>query len=151
VDIIKKNHEDVKVFEVKESDGTHIGLLYVDYFPRESKRGGAWMSAFRKQSKRGGGHITPVIVNCGNFSKPTGDKPALLSWDEVNTLFHEFVHALHGLSGVILILIVWNLGRKGHYTSERHWAVEATASYWHYVDLVWVFFYPALYLMGTAV
>jgi cytochrome c oxidase subunit 3 len=60
-------------------------------------------------------------------------------------------HALHVLSGVVLILIVWNLGRKGHYSSERHWAVEATASYWHYVDLVWVFFYPALYLIGKAV
>jgi len=94
---IPKYHEDVKVFEVKEADGSHIGLLYVDYFPRESKRGGAWMSAFRKQSKRGGGNITPVIVNCGNFSKPTGDKPALLSWDEVTTLFHEFGHGLHGL------------------------------------------------------
>jgi peptidyl-dipeptidase Dcp len=94
---IPKYHEDVKVFEVKEADGTHIGLLYVDYFPRESKRGGAWMSAFRKQSKRDGKNITPVIVNCGNFSKPTGDKPALLSWDEVTTLFHEFGHGLHGL------------------------------------------------------
>ncbi|UCH85197.1 MAG: M3 family metallopeptidase [Candidatus Latescibacterota bacterium] len=94
---IPKYHEDVKVFEVKEADGKHIGLLYVDYFPRESKRGGAWMSAFRKQSKRDGEHVTPVIVNCGNFSKPTGDKPALLSWDEVNTLFHEFGHGLHGL------------------------------------------------------
>jgi len=61
------------------------------------------------------------------------------------------VHALHVLSGVVLILIIWNLGRKGHYSSERHWAVEATAIYWHFVDVVWVFFYPALYLIGTAV
>ncbi len=59
------------------------------------------------------------------------------------------IHALHVLSGVILILFVWNLGRKGHYSSERHWAVEATAIYWHFVDVVWVFFYPALYLIGT--
>jgi peptidyl-dipeptidase Dcp len=94
---IPKYHEDVRVFEVKEADGSHIGILYVDYFPRESKRGGAWMSAFRSQSKRDGKNISPVIVNCGNFSKPTGDKPALLSWDEVNTLFHEFGHGLHGL------------------------------------------------------
>jgi peptidyl-dipeptidase Dcp len=94
---IPKYHEDVRVFEVKEADGSHIGILYVDYFPRESKRGGAWMSAFRSQSKRDGKNIPPVIVNCGNFSKPTGDKPALLSWDEVNTLFHEFGHGLHGL------------------------------------------------------
>lgn len=61
------------------------------------------------------------------------------------------IHALHVLSGVILILIVWNLGRKGHYSAERHWAVEATAVYWHFVDVVWVFFFPALYLIGTAV
>ena len=91
-----KYHEDVRVFEVKEADGTHIGILYTDYFPRESKRGGAWMSAYRKQSKLGG-EKTPVITNVGNFSKPTGDKPALLSLDEVYTLFHEFGHGLHGL------------------------------------------------------
>lgn len=60
------------------------------------------------------------------------------------------MHALHVLSGVIFILIVWNNGRKGHYTAERHWGVEACAIWWHYVDLIWVFFYPALYLMGKA-
>jgi cytochrome c oxidase subunit 3 len=59
------------------------------------------------------------------------------------------LHALHVLSGIILILIVWNLGRKGHFSAERHWGVEATAIYWHFIDVVWVFFYPALYLMGT--
>ncbi len=61
------------------------------------------------------------------------------------------LHALHVVSGVVLILIVWNLGRKGHFSTERHWGVEATAVYWHFIDVVWVFFYPALYLMGTAV
>jgi cytochrome c oxidase subunit III len=61
------------------------------------------------------------------------------------------MHALHVLSGLVLILIVWNNGRKGFYTAERHWSVEATAIYWHYIDLVWVFFYPALYLMGSPV
>jgi len=61
------------------------------------------------------------------------------------------MHALHVLSGVIVILLIWNLGRKGHFSAERHWGVEATAIYWHYVDLVWVFFYPALYLIGTGV
>jgi len=60
------------------------------------------------------------------------------------------LHAFHVLSGVLLILFIWNLGRKGKYSSEEHWAVEATAIYWHYVDVVWVFFYPALYLIGTA-
>ena len=90
-------HPDVKTVEVKEADGTFIGILYVDYFPRASKRGGAWMSSFRKQQKVGGKSVTPVIVNVGNFSKPTGDNPALISFDEANTLFHEFGHALHGL------------------------------------------------------
>jgi cytochrome c oxidase subunit 3 len=61
------------------------------------------------------------------------------------------MHALHVLSGIILLFLVWNLGRKGHYTTEKHWGVEATAIYWHYVDLVWVFFYPALYLIGVGV
>lgn len=58
------------------------------------------------------------------------------------------MHALHVLSGIILIGNVWWLGRKGHFSAERHWGVEATAIYWHYVDLVWIFFYPALYLIG---
>ncbi len=58
------------------------------------------------------------------------------------------MHALHVLSGIVLILIIWWNGRRGFYTPERHWGVEATAIYWHYVDVVWVFFYPALYLMG---
>lgn len=94
---LPKYHEDVKTFEVKEADGTHLGVLYTDYFPRASKRGGAWMNSFRKQSRREGGKITPVISNVCNFSKPTGDKPALLSFEEASTLFHEFGHALHGL------------------------------------------------------
>lgn len=61
------------------------------------------------------------------------------------------LHALHVLSGIVLILLVWNNGRRGHYSPEEHWGVEATAIYWHYVDVIWVFFYPALYLMGEAI
>jgi peptidyl-dipeptidase Dcp len=94
---IPKYHEDVRVFEVKEADGSHVGVLYTDYFPRASKRGGAWMNSFRKQYRLDGKEIHPVITNNGNFSKPTGGKPALLSFEEVSTLFHEFGHALHGL------------------------------------------------------
>lgn len=60
------------------------------------------------------------------------------------------MHALHVLSGVVLIINVWWLGRKGHFSAEQHWGVEATAIYWHYVDLVWIFFYPAIYLIGHA-
>jgi cytochrome c oxidase subunit III len=59
------------------------------------------------------------------------------------------MHAIHVISGIAFILVVWNLGRKGHYSPERHWGVESCAIYWHYVDLVWIFFYPALYLIGT--
>lgn len=59
------------------------------------------------------------------------------------------IHAIHVLSGLIFIFIIWNNGRKGHYSAEQHWGVEACAVYWHYVDVAWVFFYPALYLIGT--
>ena len=94
---IPKYHEDVEVFEVKEADGTHIGIFYTDYFPRPSKRGGAWMNAYRPQWGQGENKMTPVICNVCNFSKPTAGKPSLLSYEEVETLFHEFGHALHGL------------------------------------------------------
>ena len=94
---LPKYHEDVEVFEVKDADGRHLAILYVDYFPRASKRGGAWMGEFSQQCKLNGEDIRPVIYNVGNFSKPTADEPSLLSVDEVNTLFHEFGHALHGM------------------------------------------------------
>jgi len=90
-------HKDVETYEVKETDGTHIGIFYVDYFPRASKRGGAWMEAYRKQSGSGDHLTTPIIVNVCNFTKPTADAPSLLSTEEVTTLFHEFGHGLHGL------------------------------------------------------
>lgn len=91
-------HPDAKAFEVSNSDGSLIGVFYADYHPRASKRGGAWMSSYRKQSQtRDGQFVHPVITNVMNFSKPTGGKPALLSFDEVTTLFHEFGHGLHGL------------------------------------------------------
>lgn len=89
-------HEDVETYEITEADGTHIGIFYLDYFPRASKRGGAWMEAYRKQSGSGDNIVTPVIVNVGNFTKPTDDAPSLLSIDEVQTLFHELGHGLHG-------------------------------------------------------
>jgi len=94
---LPKYHEDVDVFEVREADGTHIGVYYTDYYPRASKRGGAWMNALRQQRKKNGRLVTPIICNVGNFSKPTGDLPALISFEEAATLFHEFGHALHGL------------------------------------------------------
>lgn len=90
-------HPDVQVFEVQEADGAHIGIIYFDYFPRASKRGGAWMNNLRDQIRIDGKKITPVVTNNGNFTLPTSDTPSLLNFDEVGTLFHEFGHALHGL------------------------------------------------------
>lgn len=90
-------HPDVKAFEVQEADGTHVGVLYMDFFPRASKRGGAWMTSYRPQKMVNGKRKAPVISIVCNFSKPVGDAPALLTFDEVTTFFHEFGHALHGL------------------------------------------------------
>lgn len=91
-------HEEVKVYEVFEADGTHRGLVYMDFFPRESKRGGAWMTSFRKQYiDQDGNYVHPIVTIVGNFRRPSGDTPALLSFDEVTTYYHEFGHALHGL------------------------------------------------------
>jgi peptidyl-dipeptidase Dcp len=88
---------EVKAFEVRDRDGSTLGVLMTDYHPRASKRGGAWMDNFRDQWVKDGTDIRPVIYNVGNFSRPTGDTPALLSVEEAKTLFHEFGHALHGL------------------------------------------------------
>ncbi|WP_321519514.1 M3 family metallopeptidase [uncultured Bacteroides sp.] len=86
-------HPDVKAFDVKDSNGTHLGVFYVDYFPRPGKRGGAWMNNYKDQC----GDVRPVICNVASFTKPSGNVPSLLTLDEVETLFHEFGHALHGL------------------------------------------------------
>jgi len=98
-DDIQVYHPDVEVFEVLEADGTHIGIFYCDYYPRDSKRSGAWSSSFRSQSNIGGDLITPLVYNVGNFAKPTADKPSLMSMDEVETLFHELGHGLNSLFG----------------------------------------------------
>ena len=82
-----------EAFKVVDSDGSLIGIIITDYYPRDSKRGGAWMTNFVEQSEG----VRPVIVNVGNFNKPTADKPSLLTIDQVETMFHEFGHALHGL------------------------------------------------------
>ncbi|MBK8788993.1 MAG: M3 family metallopeptidase [Holophagaceae bacterium] len=89
--------KDVRCFEVKEKDGRHLGLIYVDYHPRPGKRGGAWMSSYRSPWVKDGKQVDPVVVNVCNFTPPSGDRPALLTSDEVQTLFHEFGHGLHGL------------------------------------------------------
>ena len=97
LDSIPTYHPDVEGFKVTDADGSLIGVLLTDYFPRSTKRGGAWMNNFVNQEIIDGEDIRPVIVNVGNFSKPVADKPSLLTLDEVETMFHEFGHALHGL------------------------------------------------------
>jgi peptidyl-dipeptidase Dcp len=96
---IQVYHPDVEVFEVLEADGTHLGIFYTDYYPRDSKTSGAWSSSFRSQSNIEGNFITPLVYNVGNFAKPTADKPSLMSVDDVLTLFHELGHGLNSLFG----------------------------------------------------
>jgi len=90
-------HEEVMPFEVKEADGSHLGILYMDFHPRPGKRSGAWSTGIRTAHVKGGEQITPVGLIVMNFTRPTGDKPALLSFDETLTFYHEFGHALHSL------------------------------------------------------
>lgn len=98
LDNVPVYHEEVEVYEVFDNDGSHLGLLYADFFPRASKRGGAWMTSYRRQyTDDNGSRVAPVITIVCNFTKPVGDVPALLTFDEATTLFHEFGHALHGL------------------------------------------------------
>ena len=90
-------HQDVKVYEVKDKDDSHLALFYADFFPRESKRGGAWMTEFRGQRIYNNIDERPLISIVTNFTKPTSDTPSLITHDEFTTLLHEFGHALHGI------------------------------------------------------
>lgn len=93
-----KYHPDVKVYDLRNADGTHVAVFYTDYFTRPSKRQGAWMSNFSPEYiDAEGNSIRPTVYNVGNFSRPTADQPALLTLDEVETMFHEFGHGLHGM------------------------------------------------------
>lgn len=118
-------HKDVEVFNVKDADGSQIGIFYVDYYPRSGKRGGAWMSNYREQQ----GDIRPLVCNVASFTKPVGDTPSLLTLDEVETLFHEFGHALHGLltkcqyRGVSGTSVVRDFVELPSQINE-HWATE---------------------------
>ena len=94
---VPKYHEDVKVYEVTDVDGSHLALFYADFFPRASKRGGAWMTEFRGQSIKNGVERRPFISIVCNFTKPTADAPSLITHDEFTTFLHEFGHALHGI------------------------------------------------------
>jgi peptidyl-dipeptidase Dcp len=120
-------HPDVRVFEVFDADGTSMALFYTDFFKRDNKSGGAWMDSFVDQSRLLGAQ--PVVFNVANFTKPASGQPALLSFDDVNTMFHEFGHALHGmLSNVEYPLLTGtNVPRDFvEFPSQfnEHWALE---------------------------
>ena len=121
-----KPHPDAQVFEVFEADGSHAAVIYMDYHPRESKRGGAWCGRFRSQNRATGVEVDPVINLVCNFTTATEDTPALLSLDEVETLFHEFGHALDGM----LSSVTYRTGSRspdfGELPSQimEHWAMN---------------------------
>lgn len=97
LDNVPVYHEEVKVYEVLDADGSHLALFYADFFPRASKRGGAWMTEFRGQRIEDGVEYRPFISIVCNFTKPTADAPSLITHDELTTFLHEFGHALHGI------------------------------------------------------
>ncbi|MFH0760612.1 MAG: M3 family metallopeptidase [Bacteroidota bacterium] len=97
VNTVPVYHPDVRVFEVIDGNGSLLSLFYADFFPRQGKQGGAWMTEFRGESRLGGKRLLPQISIVCNFTKPTASRPSLLTFDEVNTFLHEFGHALHGM------------------------------------------------------
>lgn len=117
-DDIQKYHDDVTTYEVKDRNGDHLSVFYADFFPRQGKRNGAWMTSFRSQKIKDGVNIRPLISIVCNFTKPTKTKPSLLTFQEVTTLFHEFGHALHGILA------------NGHYGS-----LSGTSVFWDFVEL----------------
>jgi peptidyl-dipeptidase Dcp len=119
-------HPDAQVFEVKEAGGSHCGVLYMDFHPRTSKRGGAWCGRYRSQSRKYGQEIDPVVTMVCNFSKPIGDNPALITLTEVETLFHEFGHALDGLLSNLTYGITFRSSDFSELPSQimEHWAME---------------------------
>ncbi|MCK9411761.1 MAG: M3 family metallopeptidase [Prolixibacteraceae bacterium] len=94
---IQVYHTDVKAYEVYDKDGSFLSVLYLDFFPREGKRGGAWMTEYRSQSKLDGRNVRPIVSIVANFTKPTDTKPSLLTFNEVSIFLHEFGHGLHGI------------------------------------------------------
>ncbi|MEQ8712185.1 MAG: M3 family metallopeptidase [Cyclobacteriaceae bacterium] len=111
-------HEDVKGYEVYDESNKLMAIFYADFFPREGKRGGAWMTNFREQRVADGHERRPVVSIVCNFTPPSGETPSLLTFDEVNTLFHEFGHALHSILA------------EGSYSS-----ISGTNVYWDFVEL----------------
>ncbi len=121
-------HPDAQVFEVKEADGSHCGVLYMDFFPRESKRAGAWCGTYRSQSRQFGEEIDPVVNLVCNFSKPIGDDPAMITLEEVETLFHEFGHGLDNLLSDVTYDTTFRSSDFSELPSQimEHWAIHPT-------------------------
>ncbi|OHB67953.1 MAG: hypothetical protein A2Y76_01150 [Planctomycetes bacterium RBG_13_60_9] len=124
---LPKYHSEVQTFEVKDADGSHLGVFLVDFHPRASKRGGAWSSGYRRQHFQAGQDIRPIVVNVCNFTRPSGDTPALLRLEEVETLFHEFGHGLHSLLSRIHYKSLGSVPRDFVELPSQimeHWALE---------------------------
>lgn len=119
-------HSDAQVFEVKEADGSHCGVLYMDFHPRTSKRAGAWCGTYRGQSRKYGEEIDPVVNLVCNFSKPVGDNPAMITLEEVETLFHEFGHGLDNLLSNVTYGTTFRSSDFSELPSQimEHWAME---------------------------
>lgn len=115
---IDKYHEEVRTFEVVNSDGSLLALFYADFFPRKGKRNGAWMTSFKPQFRRNGSEERPHVSIVCNFTRPTETKPSLLTFNEVTTLFHEFGHALHGMLA-----------------DTTYPSLSGTSVYWDFVEL----------------
>ena len=111
-------HPDVTAYEVFDKDGSFLAVLYADFHPRAGKRSGAWMTSYKEQWKDENGNSRPHISVVMNFTKPSGDKPALLSFGEVNTFLHEFGHALHGM-----------------FANTTYQSLSGTNVYWDFVEL----------------
>lgn len=126
IDDIPLPHPDAQAFEVKEADGSHVGVLYMDFYPRESKRQGAWCGGYRDHKVVDGKEIAPVVTIVGNFTPPSGGKPALLSMDDVLTLFHEFGHGLQALfseNTYSSTTVAWDIVELPSQIME-HWATK---------------------------
>lgn len=117
-------HPDAQAFEVKEADGKHLGVFYLDFFPRESKNGGAWCTEYRSHHFENGKEITPITTVVCNFTKPTKDAPSLLSMDETETLFHECGHAFESLMSKVKYLTTFSAQDFVELPSQlnEHWA-----------------------------
>ena len=119
-------HPDAQVFEVKEADGSHCGILYMDFHPRQSKNVGAWCGAYRSQSRKYGEEIDPVVTVVCNFPRPIGDNPAMITLTNAETLFHEFGHALDGLLSDLTYGTRFRSSDFSELPSQimEHWAME---------------------------